>query len=128
MEYEKLHTYFKLSLWVEVFGEIFCGHYYWYTSIESRAIWKFKNFRWKFIKNMCFFHFFSNKGKIFYVFKEKTNSKWKKKRFYSWALYYFKIILLFKNVLWITNMKPYGQQKIAHYICCAHWFYSILFI
>jgi len=43
-EYEKLHTYFKLGLWVEFFDEFVCGHYYRYTLIESRAIWKFKVF------------------------------------------------------------------------------------
>jgi hypothetical protein len=52
-----IHTS-KLGLWVEFFGEFFCDHYYWYTSIELKAIWKFKIFGWKFVKNMCFFHFF----------------------------------------------------------------------
>jgi hypothetical protein len=76
----------ELGLWVEFFGEVFCGHYYWYTSNESKAIWKLKNFGWKFIKNMFFFHFFNNKGNFFYVSEKKTNTKWKRKRLYSWVL------------------------------------------
>jgi hypothetical protein len=48
-----IHT-LKLGLWVEFFGEFFCGQYYWYTSIESRAIWKFKVFGWNFIKIYIF--------------------------------------------------------------------------
>jgi hypothetical protein len=47
----------KLRLWVDFFWWNFFGHYYWYTPNESRAIWKFKIFGWKFIKNMCFFIF-----------------------------------------------------------------------
>jgi hypothetical protein len=61
----------KLGLWVECFSEFFCGHYYWYTSIESRAIWKFKLFGWKLIKNMCFFHFSTIKEKCFMYLKKK---------------------------------------------------------
>ncbi len=55
-----IHT-LKLRVWVEFFGETFYGHYYWYTSNESMAIWKFKIFGWKFIKNISFFHFSNNK-------------------------------------------------------------------
>jgi hypothetical protein len=64
-----IHTS-KLGLWVEFFGEFFCGHYYWYTSIEYRAIWKFKIFDWKFIKDMCFIHFFSNKKIILCIWRK----------------------------------------------------------
>jgi len=59
-----IHTS-KLGLWVECFGEFDGGHYYWYTSIESKAIWKFKKFGWKFI-----IYIYKSKGKIFYVFKK----------------------------------------------------------
>jgi hypothetical protein len=68
------------------------------------------------------------KVEYFMYLKKKTNTKWKKKRFYSWALHCFFRFLVFSNVSWITNMKPYDRQKITHYICCVHWFYSILFI
>jgi hypothetical protein len=40
------------------------------------------------LKNV-FFHFSSNKGKIFYVFEENINTKLKRKRIYSWALHHF---------------------------------------
>jgi len=103
----------KLGLRVESVGGIFCGHYYWYTSIESRVIWKFK-FLAKNSFKICVF--FSSKSKILYVFKEKTNTKWKRMRFYSWALPFFFRFLFFSNVLWSTNMKLYGRKKIAHYV------------
>jgi hypothetical protein len=57
---------------------------------------------------MCFFHFFSS-NKVMYL--KKTDIKWKRKRFYSWALHYFFKFLLFNNVLWTTNMRPYGWIK-----------------
>jgi hypothetical protein len=53
----------KLGLRVESFGGFFCGHYYWYTSIESRAIWKFK-----FLAKNSFKIFFKS---IFSAIKEK---------------------------------------------------------
>jgi hypothetical protein len=41
------------------------------------------------LKICVFFIFFNNESKTFYVFEEKSNTKSKKKRFYSWALHYF---------------------------------------
>jgi len=120
-KYEKLHTYFKTKVVGGFFWWFFfCGHYYWYISNESRAIWKFKNFGWKFIKNMCFFIFPAIKAKYFMYLTKKINTKWKRKRIYSWALHYFFRFLLFSNVLWTTNIRPYGWQKTTHYICCVH--------
>jgi hypothetical protein len=67
-----LHTYFKSKVLGEFFGEFFCGHYYWYTSNESRATWKFKKFGWKLIQNMCFFSLFKTiKEKYFMYLKKK---------------------------------------------------------
>jgi hypothetical protein len=118
MKYENcIHTS-KLGLWMEFFNEFFCGHYYWYTSIESRAIWKFKIFGWKFIKNMCFFHFSTIKAKCFmYFFKPILNER---ERDFIVSIALFFQICFYNNVLWTTNMKPYGWQKTAHYICCVH--------
>jgi hypothetical protein len=61
----------KLRLWVEFFGEFFCDHYYWYTSIEFRAIWKFKKFDWEFIKKCVLFIFSVIKTKYFMYLKKK---------------------------------------------------------
>jgi hypothetical protein len=36
--------------------------------------------------------------------------------------------LLFGNVLWTINMRPYGCQKNINYILYVHWFYLILFM
>jgi hypothetical protein len=41
------------------------------------------------LKLSVFFFFFSTKSQIFYVFEEKTNTKRKRKRFYSWKLHHF---------------------------------------
>jgi len=101
-----IHT-FKIGFWEEFFGEFFCGHYYWYTSNEFRAIWKFKIFGWKFIQNMCFLKK-NKKGKIFYVFEEKTNTKWKRNRFYSWALHYF-----FKFFFLVMSYEPQTWSPMA---------------
>jgi hypothetical protein len=65
-----IHTS-KLGLWVEFFGEFFCGHYYWYTSIEFGDIWKFKKFGWKLIKKCVFFIFSAIKEKYFIYLKKK---------------------------------------------------------
>jgi hypothetical protein len=58
----------KLGLWVEFFGEFFCAQYYWYTSIEFRAIWKFKYFG---RKNICLKKNSTIKEKYFMYLKEK---------------------------------------------------------
>ncbi len=70
MKYEKLHTYFKTKVVGGIFWWNFCDHYFLYTSIESRAILKFKCFAENSFK-ICVF--FSNKSKILYVFKEKIS-------------------------------------------------------
>ncbi len=44
MEYEKLHKYFKTRVVGGMFCEFDGGHYYSYTPIEFKAIWKLKNF------------------------------------------------------------------------------------
>ncbi len=65
-KYEKLHTYFK----TKVVGGSFRGQYYWYTSIQSKAIWKFKSFGWNFIKNICLKENSAIKAKYFMYLKK----------------------------------------------------------
>jgi hypothetical protein len=57
VEFENCIYISKLELWVELFGELFYGVWYSYTSIKSRTILKFKVFGWNFIKKMCFIAF-----------------------------------------------------------------------
>ncbi len=127
-KYEKLHTYFKTRVVGGIFGEIFCGQWYYIHQLNLGSFGGLKFLVEISLKICVFFMFFNNKRKIIYVFKEKTNIKWKINKFYSWALHYFFRFFLFSNVLWTTNMRPYGRQKITDYICCVNWFYSILFI
>jgi hypothetical protein len=80
----------KLGLWVEFVGECFCGEWYWYTSIEYMAIWKFKTFGWKSLQWCGFFHFLNNKCTIIIKnWGKKTLPLRKWKRFYKWTLCYF---------------------------------------
>jgi hypothetical protein len=65
----------KLGLLEEFCGEFFCGHYYWYTLIESRAIWKFRNFGWKFIKNVYFFSFFGAIKEKYFMYQYQMKEK-----------------------------------------------------
>jgi hypothetical protein len=44
----------KLKLWVEFLGEFFYGVCYWYTSIKSRTVYKFKIFKLNFIQKYIF--------------------------------------------------------------------------
>jgi hypothetical protein len=101
----------KLGLWVEIFCDLFCGHYHWYKSTESIAICKFKKFGWKFIK-FLFFSFFDIKAKYYMYFFLKTNTKWKNKRFYSWVLHYFFKFLLFSNVLELKTRGLMTDKKL----------------
>ncbi len=82
----------------------------------------FKN--WKFLDEISlkkmFFAFLNNKCIIRYILKKKTTTISKRRRFYRWELYYFFKFLLFGNVSWITNMRPYGHWKIVSYILYVH--------
>ncbi len=73
-------------------------------------------------KNVVFLHLLSQRHNAF--LKEKITRK--RRKFYKWALHYFFDFLLFSNVSWITNMRPYGCWKMC-YIFCIHWFYPICF-
>jgi hypothetical protein len=61
-------------------------------------------------------------------FQEKTTTISKKRWFYRWALHFFFNFLLFGNVSWIINMRPYGCWKTINYILYVHGFYAILLI
>jgi hypothetical protein len=50
----------KLGFWVDYIGEFFYGVWYWYTTIKSKTILKFKSFGWNSIQ-FFLLHLFSNK-------------------------------------------------------------------
>jgi hypothetical protein len=72
-----------------IFGEIFCGQWYYIHQLNIGPFGGLKFLVENSLKICVFFMFFNNKGKIIYVFKEKSNIKWKKNKFYSWALHFF---------------------------------------
>jgi hypothetical protein len=74
-KYEKLHTYFKTRVVSGIFGEFLCGHYY---DIHQMNLGPFGSLNFlveNSLKICVFFKIFNNKGKIFYVFEEKSNTK-----------------------------------------------------
>ncbi len=127
-KFENLIIYFKTKVVDGVLGWIFLWYF---IDIHQLNLGQFRNLKFLDeipLRKCVFWEFFTNECIIIFSFYKKPTTISKRRRFYKWALHYFFNFLLFVNVLWITNMRPYGRWKNVSYILYVHWFYSILFI
>ncbi len=121
-----IHTS-KIRLWVEFFGEFFCGHYYWYTLIESMVIWKLKNFGLKFIKSMCFFHFLVINTKYFMYLKKKKPNERKKDFIVGYCIIFsdfFCLLVTYEPQTWGPMVNKKLHIIYVVYICFIQSFSS----
>jgi hypothetical protein len=118
----KLHIYFKTNVVSGIFGWIFFMVYD--IDIHELNLRPFKNLKFldevSFLKCVFFFIFEQWMHNNIYILKKKTTTISKMRRFYRWALHYSFNFLLFGNVSWIINMRPYGYWKTISYILYVH--------